>query len=374
MSTFDEVQFRKNLEGMGFQLPPGDLGDPKYVEKLLTDFKSQLQASGIDPEAFETLVKNYQKELIAESEKPALRSPNAEPKSNSIALGTAAYLVAIQLALYELLTENMKFFNEIAAQNSKISNDLANTVAGATEASIKIDSAKEQFSGIAKLASGAVGVGLSAGPRAFRGKHEASGQIKDLGGRSKNINAHIDTLNKTTSPLGAGATTTAGTGHVVNDAQHAVNIRRKLDNSTLGHSHEKVGGNEPVGLTPEEITYIKNHADPKLKNEVLNKLHAERGGYQEQIQRLNADLNHIEQQIGQFSPILSGLTDAGSGVYSSVQTAEKAKEEKAKVLGEASKQSISQSREDAAQSAAKAERQQEAALEALKKFDADSKH
>jgi len=36
----DEDQFRQNLEGMGFELPAGDLNDPKYVESLLTDFSA----------------------------------------------------------------------------------------------------------------------------------------------------------------------------------------------------------------------------------------------------------------------------------------------------------------------------------------------
>jgi len=369
----DEAQFRQNLESMGFQLPPGDLTDPKYVERLLTDFKDQLNASGIDPEAFEALVKSYQEELIAESDKPVLRSSQqssgSEPRENCIALGTAAYLVAIQLALYESLTENMKFFNEMSAQNAVFSNKLAVVTAEASRKSIELDSDKERAAGWSKVVSGTVGLGITAGMKGYRatGRSQASKDLVAHSERSTNIDKHIASLNAKPVTKPAGVTTMVGATQSGDHTAHHTAIKKRMDDGTLGNKHDN------AGLTDAEIQSLHGSDANGLRGDVINKLHAERLKANTAAQNANSTLDHAEQQSSQYTHLVSTGADATTNILSSDISNKKKEEEYKKSLGEANKQGIQQIARDAAEQSSNAARQQEAALAAMEKFDANSK-
>jgi hypothetical protein len=366
----DQDQFRQNLEGMGFQLPAGDLNDPNYLESLLTDFATQLEASGIDSEDFTTLVKNYEKQLISESGnslKGTVKSstnPNAQ-SSGSIALGTAAYLVAIQLALYELLNENMKFLNQMAADNLNSANEMSVVIANATKDSIKKDADKEKWGGIAKLATGGLGIAAHGGlqaKRAIRGS-DAQKEMKLRNAESGEIQSHLGRV--ATSRTEPAQTLTAG-GSVLPPSALTSDGARKMRQDIL--SPQRCLGKSP--LTDAEHAFIK-HAG--LHDKVEQKLHVDNNKIKEAHGRENQKLSDNQRQLGEYVNSGTQMANSGTEIGLSTITTEKADLEVIKSLGESSKQGIQQVSRDAAEQASAAARQAEASLEVLKKLDSDKR-
>jgi hypothetical protein len=366
----DQDQFRQNLEGMGFELPAGDLNDPKYVESLLTDFAGQLEASGIDPEDFTTLVKNYEKQLTRESGNSLKEAVKSSTKTNSqtsgsISLGTAAYLVAIQLALYEILNENMKFFNQMAADNLNIANDLGKIVASKTKESIEKDAYKELVGGFAKLGSGLLGAGAHAGLKGYRAArpHSAQEGVNQAVGRSGKIKDQLNLVNTSRTQQGT-AVTSHGTAPAAEFSDAALN--ESMKKQILNES--RCFGSTP--LTEKEHAFIK-HAG--LHDEVEAKLHFDSG----KIDKVHGDkmgqIQHEETQIGQYANMGTQIANSGTEAGLSFTTKEKAELEAIKNLGETSKQALQQISRDSAEQASAAARQAEASLEVLKKLDSDKR-
>jgi len=362
----DQDQFRQNLQDMGFELPAGDLNDPKYVESLLTDFARQLEASGIDSEAFTTLVKNYEKQLIRESGN-SLRgavgsntTPNTQ-SSGSIALGTAAYLVAIQLALYELLNENMKFFNQMAADNLNHANDLSWIVAKATKESIEKDAAKERSGGIAKLATGGLGIAAHGGlqaKRAFVGS-DAQKAMKDRAAESGQIQSQLGRVGRNTS-------TSATPVSDVGSANPTPVDNKKMKQDIL--SPQRCLGKSP--LTEQEHTFVQHHG---LRDKVEQKLKFDNSKIVEAHDRQGQKLSDTQRQLGEYVNSGTQMANSGTEIGLSTFTTEKADCEVVKSLGESSKQGLQQISRDAAEQASTAARQAEASLEVLKKLDSDKR-
>jgi len=365
----DQDQFRQNLEGMGFELPAGDLNDPNYVESLLTDFAAQLEASGIDPEAFQTLVRNYERKLISESSnslKETVKSsvnPNTET-SGSISLGTAAYLVAIQLALYEILNENMKFLNQMAADNLNCANDVTLLVAKATKTSIEKDAFKELCGGFAKLGSGLLGAGAHLGLKGYRARnpHEAQEGINAAGVKSGKIKEQLALVNTSRTTAARPVTSVSSAAFTHSPDMNDGLMRKQVLNPA------RCFGATP--LTDHEHAFIK-HAG--LHDKVEAKLHFDSS----KIDKIHGDklsqIQHEESQVGQYANMGTQIVNAGTEGGLSFTTKEKAEQEVIKNLGEATKQGLQQISRDAAEQASAAARQAEASLEVLKKLDSDKR-